>query len=296
MQIGAGQLTHLILGVVAATITAVLPACAEPRLTFTASHDWALNEAWFGGFSALEMDADGQAATLLTDRGSLLRVTFERAAETIERVSVLSKEVLRDESGRPLRGFFRDAEGLATGRDGRSYASFEYRHRVMQLEVESGRLSPLPDHPDFSDYPDNQGLEALAIHPDGTLFALQEAPADQDGSAPLYSYRDGAWRISHAIPLTRPFVPVGADFDSDGHLFILERTVTPLGFRSRIRRFDPETGQIDILLSSIPGRFDNLEAISVWSDPEGHTRITTLSDDNFLPFQRTQFVEFMFTE
>ena len=91
---------------------------------------------------------------------------------------------------------------------------------------------------------------------------------------------------------------VGADFDDKGQLYLLERAVSPLGFRSRIRRFDlnaPALGETQLMTSS-PGRFDNLEALSVWRDPEGNTRLTLISDDNFLPIQRTQIVEYLLTE
>lgn len=278
------------------TFATVLPACAEPRLEFVSSLDWDLNEPWFGGFSAMEMDADGRTATLLTDRGALLRVRFVRTDDALEQVTLLSREELRAEDGRPLRGSFRDAEGLAIGPDGSGYVSFEFRHRVMRLDTESGRLRPLPTFPDFAGFPDNEGLEALAIYPDGTLFAMQEKAADQDDTVPLYSYRSGAWRISHNLHLTGPFVPVGADFDEAGHLFLLERAITPLGFRSRLQRFDLDNGRAEILLDTLPGRFDNLETISVWTDPQGRSRLTAISDDNFMPFQRTHIIEFVLTE
>ena len=64
---------------------------------------------------------------------------------------------------------------------------------------------------------------------------------------------------------------VGADFDDKGQLYLLERAVSPLGFRSRVRRFDlnaPDLGETQLMISG-PGRFDNLEALSVWRDPEG---------------------------
>lgn len=37
---------------------------------------------------------------------------------------------------------------------------------------------------------------------------------------------------------------------------------------------------------------DNLEGISVWQDPDGRIRLTMISDDNFMVFQRTEIVEY----
>jgi hypothetical protein len=42
----------------------------------------------------------------------------------------------------------------------------------------------------------------------------------------------------------------------------------------------------------LPSRFDNLEGISVWQDVSGQTHLTLVSDDNFLPFQNTQIIEY----
>jgi hypothetical protein len=46
------------------------------------------------------------------------------------------------------------------------------------------------------------------------------------------------------------------------------------------------------LLQTLPSRFDNLEGISVWQDVSGRTHLTLVSDDNFLPFQNTQIIEY----
>lgn len=296
MPIGAGKLKQLIVGLLAATLVAALPAWAEPRLQLLSSYDWERGEPWFGGFSALEVDAGGDSATLLTDRGSVVRVRIKRSAEKLVGIDVLSRVVLRDAEGRPLRGSFRDAEGLAVDPDGNSFVSFEFRNRVMRLEPASGRLFSLPNHTDFAGFIDNEGLEALAIDRDGRLFTLRENAAGQDGTIPIYNYRQGRWRISHRVPLTRPFVPVGADFDAAGRLYLLERALTPLGFRSRIRRLDLDSGPVVTLLSTLPGLYDNLEGISVWTDAAGRTRVNAISDDNFLTLQRTQLVEFILTE
>jgi len=138
----------------------------------------------------------------------------------------------------------------------------------------------------------------LAIHPDGTLYTLPEVSKAKGAPFPLFALKKDQWQITHTLPRRGPFMAVGADFDTNGRLYLLERAVSPLGFRSRIRRFDlstPDLGEIT-LLQSPPARFDNMEAISVWTNAAGKTQLTLISDDNFLSIQQTQIVEFEVTE
>jgi hypothetical protein len=91
---------------------------------------------------------------------------------------------------------------------------------------------------------------------------------------------------------------VGADFGPDGLFYILERTVSPLGFRSRVRRFDLNVQGLDeqVLLSTLPSKHGNLEGISVWRDSAGQTRVTMVSDNNFLSVLRSEIVEYSLQE
>ncbi|WP_025050261.1 esterase-like activity of phytase family protein [Sulfitobacter noctilucae] len=274
-------------------------AAAEPRLRVDAQFEWTLEEDWFGGFSGMEVSPDGNALTLITDRSSVVRARLVREQGRLLGVQLLSQDTLKTEDGGRLRGTSRDSEGLAIGRDGQAYVSFEAHDKsVGALDLKTGRITPLPDHPDFAYFSINTGLEALAVHPDGRLFTLSEMPSDSSGTTPLFKFRNGNWRISHRIPLPGPFRPVGADFDDAGRLYLLERTITPLGFRSQIRRFDLNADPVvvETLLTTFPAAFDNLEALSVWTDAAGTTRVIVISDDNFISLQTTQIVEFVLTE
>ena len=259
---------------------------------------WDVPEPWFGGFSGMEVSPDGQSLTIISDRGVLVTARLIRAADTVTGIELLSVDPLRQADGTPLQDGLIDAEGLATDAGGQAFVSFENKHRVMALDLSRGITTPLASYKDFAQLGFNTGLEALAIHPDGWLFTLSEGKADETGTTPLYQLKDGRWRISHRVPLKGPFVPVGADFDDSGRFYLLERTLSPLGFRSRIRRFDLDAGPnaVETLVSTIPGTFDNLEALSVWRDPLGQTRLVLISDDNFLSLQRTQIVEYVIKE
>lgn len=267
-------------------------------MRMTANLTWDRPEPWFGGFSGIEVAATGETATLITDKGHLIRVQMNREGAKLQNLQVLGEVQLKDPDGRILRGKNTDAEGLATGPDGTTYISFEHRHRVARLLDDTGKTQSL-DRPDgFNTFELNAGLEALAIAPDGSLFTLPERSAGRGQAFPLYQYRDGTWRIAAQIPRKGPFLPVGADFDANGLLYLLERATTPLGFRSRIRRFDLRTQPVttETLLTTRPSKFDNLESISLWQDQSGTTRLTLISDDNFLPIQRTHIVEYALTE
>ena len=263
-----------------------------------ANLSWQIDAPWFGGFSAIEVTGDGGTALLLSDRGSLVQVTLRREAGQLQGVTLDWRKPLRNRAGHELRGSARDAEGLALAPDGRAFASFEFRDHVARLDLTEARLEQLPTHPDFAGFARNKGIEALALHPDGTLYALEETSAGPEGTAALYAWDGARWRISHRLPQNGAHVPVGADFDCDGKLYLLEWLPTPLGFSSRIRVIDltatPPLSRT--LLQSTPGTYDNLEGLSLWHTPTGELRLIAVSDDNFLPFQRNQIVEFALTE
>ncbi len=71
-----------------------------------------------------------------------------------------------------------------------------------------------------------------------------------------------------------------------------------LSLHRRNRRFGLTGTPIhaETLLTTFAGTFDNLEVLSVWTDEEGTTRLTLMSDDNFLSFQTTQIVEYLLSE
>ena len=227
------------------------------------------------------MSPDGLAALTLSDRGHIFNLTIARD----ENDNISDVQVTRSK----YPPFKRDTEGLAIGKDG-AFVSFEGPGQVRKLGGDA-----LPSHPDFATMISNSALEALAVDDAGALYTLPERSGDPDKPFPVYVFKNGEWTIAHHIPRDGPFLPVGADFGQDGLFYLLERTFTPLGFRTRIRRFDliKNTQNPIELLRTFPGRHDNLEGISVWQDKLGQTRVTLVSDDNFLTVLRNQIVEYV---
>lgn len=274
-------------------------ALADPSLRFNGAIRWQFNAPWFGGWSGLEIEAQGTQMTAVNDRGHLLLATLARGADgKLTDVRTQSTVQMGRTSGRLLNKKETDAEGLAISGDGRAFVSFEHRHRIMQTDPENGRMYGRISLPFQNALGDNAGIEALAIGPDGTLFAVAEKATEDGGPFPLYAYSNGQWRINARIPKRGSFLPVGADFDPMGRLWLLERTLTPLGFRNRIRVFvlDTHAPREFTVLTTIPGRYDNLEGISLWHDPSGQMHLTMVSDDNFMRLLRTQIVEYTITD
>lgn len=259
---------------------------------------WKIDAPWFGGWSAIEVTGNGTEMTAISDRGHLVEATLVRTNGRVNSVIIDRTLRLANAGGARLRNKSTDAEGLAIAANGRAYVSFEHRHRIMSANLSNGRTNKRIKLPFLDQLGENAGIEALAIGPDNTLYALSETAPSGKAPFPLYAYRNGKWRIAARIPQRGQFVPVGADFDSKGRLWLLERTVTPLGFRSRIRLFDFQASppREYSLMTSIPARYDNLESISVWDDPSGRMHLTMISDDNFFPIQRTQIVEYRVIE
>lgn len=241
----------------------------------------------FGGLSAIDFGGNGQGY-LLSDRGTLFEVGYDKlgALEVGQGVD------LRDENGDLLPRPKSDSEGLAVLPDGRLAISFEWWHRVDVFETD-GRLSEALRTPEkFADFQSNSGLEALAVDHEGRLIAIPERSGGSAVPFPVFIY-DGAWREG-VIPRRGAFLPVGADFGPRGRFYLLERDYLLGGFRSRIRRFDWDgerlTGEKELLKTRF-WRHGNLEGIAL-RRAGGDTLIEMVSDNNFLPVQRSELVRY----
>lgn len=236
-----------------------------------------------GGVSAIELEARGNRALVLSDRGTAHRFDIMRTGQggAISNVTSIA-----------LPFPDRDTEGLAiTGDD--ILISYEGPGEVGMID---GTMLPSPR--EFSALPQNGALEALAAAPDGTIYTIPENPKDRGGPIPIYRHRDSTWTIAGLLPRPDGFRPTGADIGPDGLLYILERAFSPLGFRTRIRRVDPDASDMvaTTLLTTRLGRHDNLEGLSVWVSSSGATCLTMVSDDNFLSVQRSELVEYALTQ
>ncbi len=269
----------------------LLPAHAAPSLRLDSTIEIQLDDPRFGGFSSLEVAADGLSFMATSDRGSLLRGDILRENGQMVGVENLRLSNIVDTRGTPLSGYNEDAEGLAISSTGEVFMSFEGNHRVMKQETVAALPVFVPKHPDFRTLITNSGLEALAIDDADTLYAIPERSGDIARSFPVYRFSEGAWRKDWSLPRQGGFLVTGADIFAE-QLYILERKFDGFwGFSSRIRRFNIGAEAGETLLTTEAGRFDNLEGIALWQPADGAVRVVLISDDNFFFLQKNQLVE-----
>jgi len=268
-------------------------AAQADRLTHIGTFEWPTEAVV--GLSGLEVSDDGLTFYAIGDRGWYLSGEFERNGEQIVGLRLQKYLPILGNDGLPVSarrvGDWSDAEGLAIAPDGTYWISFERWAHVSRYDEPELTGHWIKDHPSFSSYKDNRQLEALAIHPNGILYAFPEQPLS-DGF-PIYRLDGTTWSISGYIQKRNGFSIVGADFDSDGQLYLLERKlVLGLWWQNRVRRLRVDSPEsYEILWTGDRGEYNNLEGIAVWRDEVGH-RITMVSDNNADPQEITQFVEF----
>ncbi|KMK65505.1 esterase-like activity of phytase family protein [Puniceibacterium sp. IMCC21224] len=256
---------------------------------------WRSDDPDFGGFSGIELSADGADFVVINDRARTLTGRLIRRDGRIVSAQIEPLTPLRGVKGEIQPQRYADSEGLAIGSDGRMFVSFEGTHRIWSYTTPEA-AAWLPRADAFSTFERNGGMEALAIDDHGWLYTLPERSGALNRAFPIYRYRDGDWDQPFALHRDGGFLPVGADFGPDGLFYLLEREFTGLGFRSRVRRFTITETQLtggEILLETTTGTHDNLEGLAVWRDTLGQIRLTMIADDNFKFFQRTEIVEYL---
>ena len=283
-----------------AAATAAFPIAVPaegPRVVQASRTVW--REAWqhFGGFSGLWVGDDGGRFAVISDRGAFAEGRFDRRDGEIRAAHMGRHARLHGIDGSRLEGRDVDAEGMAVDREGRAYVSFENFHRIRRYDDLRGRATGVPSHRDFARLQQNSGIETLAMDAAGTLYAVPERSGALGRPFPVYRLSGGRWDKSWSIPREGTFLPVDADFGPDGRFYLLERDFKWLGgFATRLRRFDvTPQGFVNeaTLLRTHFGELDNMEGIAAWRDPQGRTRLTLVSDDNFFPLQQTIFVEYL---
>lgn len=291
--------TGLALGAALAVLQALGTAAGTPsQARYLSDFRWSSDDPALGGLSGLELSADGQGFTAISDRGFVVQGTLRRENGRITGLSHTGFAPLRTPRGQPVRGDAVDAEGLALRDDGQLFVSFEGDPRIWSYaSPQAAEALPVPDA--FKAIKDNSGLESLAVDARGWLYTLPERSGDLNSAFPVYRHRPDGWDQPFDIPRRGGFLPVGADIGPDGRFYLLERVFTGLGFQSRVRRFvlsDTSLSQEEVLLQTPTHRHDNLEGLSVWRDADGHICLTMISDDNYNFFQRTEFVEYSVAE
>lgn len=272
-------------------------ASPVPPASFLDDFAWRMPDVRFGGFSAIELAADGLTFTAVSDRGAFTAGRITRDGDgRITAIAANPIELLQDPNGNPWDGEGSDSEGLAIAADGTAYVSFEGGARVVRYMRLDGTADPLPIPREFVAMQRNSALEALAIDAAGALYTLQERSGALTKPFAVYRFKNGKWDSRLQIPGSANYLPVAADFGPDGRFYLLERQFRGLaGFSSRLRRFvldDAGFGVSETLVETPVGLHDNLEGMSIWRDEAGRLTATMVADDNFNIFLRSQIVEY----
>ena len=256
---------------------------------------WAEDWPEFGGWSGLDVTPDGGTLWIVSDGSLFVRADLQRGAEgRLEGLRARHLGFLIPPRPQPPdipedRGY-RDAESLALDADGVPIVTFERIPRLIALPQNGGRQEPrLPPRAAAGV---NSGIEAFAIAPDGTAYAIPERPPWPGRAYGMWRQDGAGWAPAGRIPRQGRWRAVGADIGPDGQLYLLERGFTLFSFTSRVRRLDPaKPERAEVVYLSPPGRHGNLEGLGVWQDADGHLRLLMVADDNLYPFQRGGFVE-----
>jgi hypothetical protein len=255
---------------------------------------WPSDGDGFGGWSGIDVAPDGTRFVAISDSGTATQGMLHRRDGRLAGVTAPRPDWLPPVAGDDPALQVRDAEGLAIAPDGTLHVSFEADHGVATFPAGAARGHRLPVAPAFRRFRHNYGLEALALAPDGALYALPERSRAAGRPFPLYRFARGRWSVPATLPRDPGWWVTGADFGRDGALYVLERRFLGLGFASRIRRLVPPLEGLlaaETVYRSPPGRHGNLEGIGIWRDAAGRLRAVMVSDDNFNAIQRTQIVE-----
>lgn len=279
-------------------LASVAPADTAGHARYLSSFHWTFSKPWFGGWSGIELAEDGRQMTVISDRGRILGAEITRKGDQITAVTPRRMQRLKASDGKFLTSKIGDSEGLVVAPDGSVYVSFEGVSRLSRYSRPAAAARALRRHETFRDLPKNKSLEALAMDRVGRIYTIPEQ-LDHDGRIRVFVLDNDTWTTPFRLPGRGGFLPVGADFGPDGRLYLLERAWSVFGFRTRVRVWDLEGKQPvneQVLVQTRTGTHDNLEGLAVWRDKQGRTRLTMVSDDNFMWFQRTELVEYVLQE
>lgn len=251
----------------------------------------------FGGLSGLLVEDD--RLTAVSDRATLwtARLRHDPAGVLVGlddwRVEAIGAY------DRARRGSGPDTESLTRLADGSLVAAAETPARPLVLE---GRMPAWLEamEPALADLPVNEGVEAWATLPDGSVLALAEAVEGDGLHRALILGEGGTRELRYRAP--DGFSPTGADV-SGRQLIVLERRLSLLGgLEARIVTVDVDALRPGAVIEGRelarlgPGSIaENFEGIAAGPVADG-TMLYVIADDNFNPLQRTVLLQLLWRQ
>ncbi len=272
--------------------------------------NWALEElnrflidskqSQFGGLSGIIISNSGLNFTILSDKGDYFEGELIRTNNgDISNLKIRSSGHLLSSNGLPLKDKNVDSESIVKDSNNTFFISFESNNRIMSHKTLKSPGKFLPKHKDFKGLNYNKGLEALALNEDGDLFAIPEKPPDGYLKYPIYKLVDEDWIIFSTFNPERNFHISDAAFLSNTELLVLERSFNwSLGFILRIRLLTFKKNEIikDHILTETTSGAYNHEGLAIWKNDIGEIMLTLISDNNFLPFLKSEIREYKLVE
>jgi hypothetical protein len=264
----------------------------------------------FGGVSGLRVGPDGARFLAITDTGDWLRgrITYQGSRPS-GLTDVVVAPALASNGRRAKDIGLWDTESLAVAGD-TVFLGIERNHSLLAFDLSQGGLQargvsvPLPRF--VRNWPENRGIEALGIMPQGSaypawLIGLSERSHGRDDSTEGFVMRqDGSEPFRFLLKRSDGFDVTDLDFLPNGDLIILERYFTPIrGVAMRVRRVKTQDikpnavvdGEV-LLTADKAFHVDNMEGLSIHRRANGETVFSIISDDNFSVAQRTLLLQF----
>lgn len=264
----------------------------------------------FGGISGLAF-IDAARFVMVTDQGRFLSGALDLADGAPAGLSDVEIDIIRNSSGNPLPSkFSSDSEAIEivfrNGQPAAARVGFENLSRIAEFDLVASRPAgpareiAIPHW--LTDLRTNEAIESVCIAPPaspvaGSTLIITEAHTRTSGqwAATLLGNRD---RGDLGLEMAPGVNPTDCAFLPNGDLLVLERGLAFLAFSMQIRLIPADmvrpgaamSGQV--ILSGSGSAVDNFEGLGVRTLPDGQTRITIVSDDNFNSFQRTLLLEF----
>ena len=255
----------------------------------------------FGGLSGLWLAPDGHALVMVTDHGTLWRAALEHADDRLTGFGDWQAAALGRVAGDPRDRI--DAEALADDGAGDLIVAVEGALPLRRIARDDpASAAPLPGASELEEAgaaDGNTGIEALATLQGGALLALSEGILAAPGQLAAWRIQDGEVTPLRYVA-SDGFVPTGAD-RLDDTIYIVERrfSLRDGGFASRIVALEVEQvlqgGPLrprPLAELGRPAISENFEAIAVREGADGQALLYLVSDDNFLPLQRTRLLQF----
>jgi hypothetical protein len=270
----------------------------------------------FGGLSGLGFTGPDGRLVMVSDRGNFIwgQLLYDEAGTPASLIGTSIVPLMNSKGAELPRAYARDAESLTVVIRNEVPSAvrvgFENLTRVADFQLVDGK----PEGPAreinipkwLSDTRTNETLEAICIAPPaspvaGSTLLISEGILDNDGNRRGYMLgKADTGPIAYAPgdgtnPTDCAFLP-------NGDLLVLERGVALLTFKMRLALIPAAQVQPGAvlkgrtLLETTGGDIDNMEAVAVHAAPDGSTRITIVSDNNFNDWERNLLLEFSLPE